>query len=127
MRECLSCSTMKAREASPKKETRHEGKLQAHQRNRKVLERSNQTNNELLTTVESEVLGWPDANKETGRGGPGRGGFWVSPFTVYRFVRRALGHGQLDGVAGLTLPREIHDELSLMAERSRTGLDLRAS
>jgi hypothetical protein len=33
------------------------------------------------------------------------------PFTVYRFVRRALGHGQLDGVADLTLPRKVHDEV----------------
>lgn len=84
-------------------------------------------NDELLTMVESEVLVWPGANKETVRGGPSQGGFWVSPFTVYRFGRRALGHGQLDGVADLTFLREIHDELSLMAERSRTGLDLRAS
>lgn len=93
MRECLSCSTMKAHEAGPKKETRHRGKLQAHQRNRKVLERSNQINDELLTMVESEVLGWPGANKEAVRGGPGQGRFWVSPSTVYRFGRRALGHG----------------------------------
>jgi hypothetical protein len=33
------------------------------------------------------------------------------PFTVYRFVRRALGHGHHDGVADLTFPREIRAEL----------------
>jgi len=68
-------------------------------------------NDELLTMVESEVLGWPCLSKETGRGGPGQGGFWVSPFTVYRFVRRALGHVHHDGAADLTFPREIHDEV----------------
>lgn len=68
-------------------------------------------NDELLTMVEREVLGWPGVSKETGRGGPGQGGFWVPPFTVYRFGRRALGHVHHDGVADLTCPREIHDEL----------------
>ncbi len=109
MRICLSCSTIKGHEASPKKETRHGGKLQAHQRNRNVLERSNQLNNELLTMVESEVLGWSGASKETVRGG--QSGFWVLPFTVYRFVRRTLGHVHHNGVADLTFPREIRDEL----------------
>ena len=68
-------------------------------------------NDELLASIEREVLGWPGVSKETGRGGPGRGGFWVPPFTVYRFGRRALGHIHNTGVADLTFPREIHDEL----------------
>ena len=68
-------------------------------------------NDELLTMVEREVLGWSGISKETGRGGPGQGGFWVPPFTVYRFGRRALEHNRDTGVADLTFPREIHDEL----------------
>ncbi len=68
-------------------------------------------NDELLASIEREVLGWPGVSKETGRGGPGQGGFWVPPFTVYRFGRRALGHIHDTGVADLTFPREIHDEL----------------
>jgi hypothetical protein len=68
-------------------------------------------NEELLELIEREVLGWPGVSKETERGGPGQGGFWVPPFTVYRFGRRALGHIHDDGVADLAFPREIHDEL----------------
>jgi Family of unknown function (DUF5519) len=74
-------------------------------------EEENQMNNELLTMVEREVLSWPGVSKETGRGGSGRGGFWVPPATVYRFGRRQLGHIHDTGVADLTFPREIHDEL----------------
>ena len=54
-------------------------------------------NNELLAMVERDVLDWPGVSKETHRGGPGQGGFWVPPATVYKFGRRALG--------------EIHDQL----------------
>jgi Luciferase len=73
--------------------------------------RRNHVNDELLASIEREVLGWPGVSKETGRGGLGQGRFWVSPFTVYRFGRRALGHIHNTGVADLTFPREIHDEL----------------
>lgn len=66
---------------------------------------------ELLASIEREVLGWPGVSKETGRGGPGQGGFWVPPATVYRFGRRALGHIHTTGVADLTFPKEIHDQL----------------
>ncbi len=68
-------------------------------------------NDELLTMVEREVLGWPGVSKETAKGGQGRGGFWVPPATVYRFGRRQLGHIHDTGGADLTFPREIHDEL----------------
>jgi hypothetical protein len=39
---------------------------------------------ELLASIERELLGWPGVSKETGLGGPGRGGFRVPPFTCYR-------------------------------------------
>lgn len=68
-------------------------------------------NNELLAMVEREVLDWPGVSKETLRGGPGQGGFWVPPATIYKFSRRALGHIHDTGVADLTFPRDIHDEL----------------
>src|SRR5918998_3314545 len=61
--------------------------------------------------VGSDVLGCPGVSKETHRGGPGQGGFWVPPAAVYKFGRRALGHVHDTGVADLPFPREIHDEL----------------
>ncbi len=68
-------------------------------------------NKELLEMVEREVLGWPGVNKQTGGGGRGRGGFWVPPATVYRFGRRQIGHIHDTGVADLTFPRKVRDEL----------------
>jgi|SRR5215212_1271345 len=68
-------------------------------------------NDELLEMVEHEVLGWPRVSRERGGGGRGQGGFWVPPATVYRFGRRQIGHIHDTGVADLTFPREIHDEL----------------
>jgi len=68
-------------------------------------------NDELLEMVEREVLSWRGVNKETGGGGRGQGGFWVPPATVYRFGRRQIGHIHDTGVADLTFPREIHDQL----------------
>jgi hypothetical protein len=51
-------------------------------------------------------------SKETHKGGAGQGGFWVPPFTSYKFGRREIGHVHRDtGAADLTFPREIHDEL----------------
>lgn len=68
-------------------------------------------NDELVRAIEREVLSWPGVTKETGEGGPGRGGFWVPPFTVYRFGRKEIGHVHHDGVADLPFPKKIHDEL----------------
>jgi hypothetical protein len=68
-------------------------------------------NDELLEMVEGEVLSWSGVSKETGGGGRGKGGFWVPPATVYRFGRRHIGHIHDTGVADLTFPRKIHDEL----------------
>jgi len=68
-------------------------------------------NDELLEMVEHEVLSWPGVSKQTGGGGRSRGGFWVPPATVYRFGRRQIGHIHDTGVADLTFPRKIHDEL----------------
>lgn len=67
----------------------------------------------LLGLIEREVLGWPGVGKETGGGGPGRGGFWVPPATIYRFGRRQLGHVHHDeaGLADFSFPREVREEL----------------
>ena len=67
---------------------------------------------ELLTMIEREVLSWPGVSKARGGGGRGQGGYWVPPATVYRFGRRQIGHIHLTtGVADITFPREVHDEL----------------
>jgi Family of unknown function (DUF5519) len=66
---------------------------------------------ELLAMIEREMLDWPGVSKETHRGGQGRGGFRVPPATVYKFGRRQIGHIHDTGVADLTFPRKIHDEL----------------
>jgi hypothetical protein len=68
-------------------------------------------NDDLLASIEREILGWPGMSKATGSGGPGQGGFWVPPFTAYTFGRRALGHIHDTGVADITFPRELHDAL----------------
>jgi hypothetical protein len=93
MRGTSSCRTMKPRKPQ------------------KSRERRNPINNELLAKVEREVLEWPGVSKETHRGGPGQGGFWVPPATVYKFGRRQIGHIHVTGVADLTFPRELHDQL----------------
>jgi hypothetical protein len=71
----------------------------------------NHVNDELLEIVEHEMLSWPGVSKEMGGGGRGQGGFWVPPATVYRFGSRQIGHIHTTGVADLTFPRELHDEL----------------
>jgi hypothetical protein len=73
--------------------------------------KKNHMNDEPLEMIEREVLSWPGVSKDTGGGVRGQGGFWVLPATVYRFGRRQIGHIHNTGVADLTFPREIHDEL----------------
>jgi hypothetical protein len=63
-------------------------------------------NEELLKLIEHEVLGWPGVVKKRDEDGPG--GIGV---TGYRFGRRQIGHIHDTGMADLTFPREIHDEL----------------
>ena len=55
----------------------------------------------LLTMVEREVLGWPGVTSEPGRFGA----------TSFRYGKREIGHIHNTGVADLTFPRKIHDEL----------------
>lgn len=67
--------------------------------------------NVLLASVERELLGWPGVTKDAQPGGAGRGGFWVPPFTSYRFRRKELGHIHDTGMADLTFPKTVHEEL----------------
>lgn len=71
-------------------------------------------NDDLLTSVASEVLAWPGVSKET-RGADVTPG---SDVTIYWLGRRQLGHIHHDGVADLQFPRAIHDEL-IAAGRAR--------
>jgi len=66
-------------------------------------------NDEVLASIEREVLDWPGVSKETHRGG--RRGLRVPPATVYKFGRRQIGHIHDTGVADLIFTREIHDQL----------------
>jgi hypothetical protein len=80
--------------------------------------RRNRMNGELLAMIERELLDWPGVSKEIHWGG-----VRVPPTTVYRFGRRQIGHIHDTGVADLTFPREIHDELISdgLAEPHRGG------
>ncbi len=55
----------------------------------------------LLDSIEREVLGWPGVSKDPGR----------ARVSLYRFGRRQIGHVHDDGVADLTFPKAIHDEI----------------
>jgi len=70
-------------------------------------------NDKLLAEIEREVLSWPGVSKETGGGGPGQGGFWVPPATIYRFGRRQIGHvhHNEDGLADFSFPKEVREDL----------------
>ncbi len=74
-------------------------------------EKESVVNEELIEAAGREILSWPGVSKEDMRGGTGKGGFQVPPATVYRFGRRHLGHIHVTGVADITFPRRIHDEL----------------
>jgi hypothetical protein len=56
---------------------------------------------ELLASIEHEVLSWPGISKDPDR----------PHVALYRFGRRQIGHVHHDGVADLPFPRAIHDEL----------------
>jgi hypothetical protein len=66
---------------------------------------------ELLKLAEREISSWPGVSKEEMGGGTGRGAFRVPPATVYRFSRRHIGHIHTTGVADITFPMKVHEEL----------------
>ncbi|HEX2280590.1 MAG TPA: luciferase family protein [Thermomicrobiales bacterium] len=68
-------------------------------------------NDQLLASVEREVLAWPGVNKEEFAGGHGQGGFRVPPAILFRFGRREIGHLHHTDEADLPFPREIYDQL----------------
>jgi Family of unknown function (DUF5519) len=68
-------------------------------------------NDELLASIEREVLNWPGMSRAASPGGRGRGGYLVPPFTVYRLGRQEIGHVHNNGVADLPFPKEIYDQL----------------
>jgi Family of unknown function (DUF5519) len=61
-------------------------------------------NDELLSSVEREVLTWRGVEKTSGTFGR----FGV---TVFNVGKRQIGHIHHDGVVDLQFPRAIHDEL----------------
>ena len=63
-------------------------------------------NNELLKTIEHEVLGWPGVWKKRDEDGPGGVGV-----TGYRLGKPQIGHVHDDGHADFRFPREVRDEL----------------
>jgi hypothetical protein len=63
--------------------------------------RRHRMDNELLASIEREVLGWPGVSKDPDR----------SHVALYRFGRRQIGHVHRDGVADLTFPKALHDAL----------------
>jgi hypothetical protein len=68
-------------------------------------------NDELLTQVEREILGWDGVFKKRGEDGPGGGGV-----TGYRYGDPEtggpqIGHVHDDGHADFRFPREVRDEL----------------
>ncbi len=61
---------------------------------------------ELLTSIEREVLGWTGVWQKRGEDGPGRIGV-----TGYGFGQKQIGHVHDDGHADFRFPREVRDEL----------------
>jgi hypothetical protein len=70
------------------------------------LERRNHMNDELLESMEREVMRWPGVWKKRDAYGPG--GIGV---TGYRYGRRQIGHVHDDGHADFRFPREVRDGL----------------
>ncbi len=63
-------------------------------------------NDELLASIEREVLGWPGVWRKRAEDGPGGVGV-----TGYRFGRPQIGHVHDDGHADFRFPRDVRDEL----------------
>lgn len=70
------------------------------------VKRRNHMNDELLESIEREVIGWPGVWKKRDENGPGGVGV-----TGYRYGRRQIGHVHDDGHADFRFPREVRDEL----------------
>lgn len=70
-------------------------------------------NQQLLESIEREVLGWPGVEKDPDG----------SQVALYRFGRCQIGHVHRDGVADLPFPKAVHDELISdgLAEPHRGG------
>ena len=70
-------------------------------------------NQQLLESIEREVLGWPGVEKDPDG----------SQVALYRFGRRQIGHVHRDGVADFPFPRAVHDGLISdgLAEPHRGG------
>jgi hypothetical protein len=63
-------------------------------------------NNELLASIECEVLSWPGVWKKRDDNGPSGAGV-----TGYRFGDPQIGHVHDNGVADFQFPKALHDEL----------------
>jgi Luciferase len=68
---------------------------------RSSQDRKNLMDNELLASVEREVLRWPGVTSEPGRFGA----------VAFRYGKREIGHVHRDRVADLPVTREVRESL----------------
>lgn len=63
-------------------------------------------NEEILSKLEYEILGWPGVHKKRDEDGPGGVGV-----TGYRYGKPQIGHVHDDGHADFSFPKEVRNEL----------------
>jgi hypothetical protein len=82
----------------------------------------NQMDDELLASIEREVLGWPGVSKHRHKGRPGSGRVLGSTSHRLQVGPQAhIGHIHDTGVADITFPREIHERLITEGRAQRHG------
>src|ERR671916_773031 len=106
MRESLSRGTMNTYDEATRRRVRDGQAAISPTKPRSSRQRRNHMNNELLASIEREVLDWPGVWKKRDENGPGGVGV-----TGYRLGRRQIGHVHDDGHADFRFPREVREAL----------------